>query len=152
MQFNADGSGGKISASGLRNAVGLAFSRGTGALWAAVNERDDLGDNVPPDYATAIRQGGFYGWPYYYIGAHHDPRMPAKPALARAVIVPDILFEAHVAALGIAFYTGRQFPPSLGEISSSPCTARGTGRRAVAMSLPWRRCAAAGRPAAMRTL
>ncbi len=110
MEYNPDGTGRRLFASGLRNAVGLGFSPITGALWAAVNERDGLGDNVPPDYVTSVKAGGFYGWPYYYIGAHHDPRMPQRPDLRRKTIVPDVLLEAHCAALSVTFYTGAQFP------------------------------------------
>ncbi len=112
LEFNPDGSGYRVFASGLRNPVGLAFSPVTGQLWAAVNERDGLGDDLVPDYATSVKDGGFYGWPYYYIGAHHDPRMPEKPELAAKAIVPDVLLEAHSAALSVLFYTGHQFPAS----------------------------------------
>ena len=110
MQYAPDGTGRRVFASGLRNAVGLGFSPVTGALWAAVNERDDLGDNVPPDYATSVRAGGFYGWPYYYIGKHHDPRMPERPDLAAKTIVPDVLLEPHCAALSISFGQASDFP------------------------------------------
>jgi glucose/arabinose dehydrogenase len=110
MQYNPDGTGGRVYASGLRNAVDIAFSPNTGALWVAVNERDELGDNVPPDYATTVKDGGFYGWPYYYIGDHHDPRMPDRPDLAAKAIVPDCLLEAHCAALSITFGQNSHFP------------------------------------------
>src|SRR5207244_3787946 len=90
-------------ASGLRNPVGLAFQPGTTTLWAAVNERDGLGDNLPPDYATSVKRAGFYGWPYYYIGNHHDPRLPENEQLGSSTTTPDVLLEAHCAALGIAF-------------------------------------------------
>lgn len=103
LEANPDGSGRVTFASGLRNPVGLAFQPGTETLWAAINERDGLGDDVPPDYATSIRRGGFYGWPYYYIGDHHDPRLPSKPELGAKTIVPDVLLEPHSASLGIAF-------------------------------------------------
>lgn len=112
MQYNPGGTHGKVYASGLRNAVGLAVSPVTGDLWAAVNERDNLGDNLPPDYLTSVRAGGFYGWPYYYIGAHHDPRMPERPDLAAKVIVPDVLLEAHCAALSVSFGQASSFPAS----------------------------------------
>jgi glucose/arabinose dehydrogenase len=111
MQYNADGTGGRVLASGLRNAVGLAFNPKTGALWCTCNERDYRGDDIAPDFITAVRDGGFYGWPYYYCGKYHDPRMPEKPALRRKTIVPDVLIQAHSAALGIIFYNGKQFPP-----------------------------------------
>lgn len=101
-----DGRGLRTYASGLRNPVGLAFQPGTGRLWTAVNERDRLGDGLVPDYATHVQEGGFYGWPYFYIGGYHDPRVkiPANARL-RPGIVPDTLLEAHSAALGIAFPT-----------------------------------------------
>lgn len=110
LEFNPDGTGYRIYASGLRNPVGLAFSPFDGALWTAVNERDELGDDLVPDYATSVQEGGFYGWPNYYIGPNHDPRTSEKPPLKAKTLVPDVLFEAHCAALGIAFYTARQFP------------------------------------------
>ncbi|HEX5323149.1 MAG TPA: PQQ-dependent sugar dehydrogenase [Capsulimonadaceae bacterium] len=110
MEYNPDGTGGRVFASGLRNAVGLGISPVTHQLWAAINERDDLGDNVPPDYATHVRDGGFYGWPYYYIGAHHDQRMPDRPDLKAKVITPDVLLEAHCAALSITFGQTSRFP------------------------------------------
>ena len=91
-------------ASGLRNQVGLAFQPGTDRLWAAVNERDRLGDRLVPDYATHVDKDGFYGWPYFYIGSNRDPRVPIPPNVRlRPGIVPDVLLEAHCAALGIAF-------------------------------------------------
>lgn len=110
MVYTSDGTQGHVFASGLRNAVGLGFSPVTGALWAGVNERDDLGDNVPPDYVTSVRAGGFYGWPYYYIGGHHDPRMPLRPDLASKTIVPDVLLAPHCAALSISFGQKSSFP------------------------------------------
>src|SRR5205814_943913 len=109
-EFAPDGSGFRVFASGLRNPVGIGFQPMSGAMWTAVNERDNLGDDLVPDYVTSIKEGGFYGWPYYYIGAHHDPRLPAKPELARKVLTPDILLTSHSAALGLVFYTGSQFP------------------------------------------
>ena len=83
----------------------------TGTLWCAVNERDGLGDNVPFDYATSVKEGAFYGWPWYYIGDHEDPRHAnGRRDLAGHVTVPDVLFQAHSAPLGISFYEGSQFP------------------------------------------
>jgi glucose/arabinose dehydrogenase len=100
LQYNIDGSGFRIFASGLRNAVGLAIDPTTGQLWASVNERDELGDNLPPDYITHVQDGGFYGWPWYYIGNHPDPKHIGKhPELAAKVIVPDVLIQAHSASL-----------------------------------------------------
>jgi glucose/arabinose dehydrogenase len=91
----------------------LAIEPVTGKVWVSVNERDELGDNLPPDYFTAIEDGGFYGWPYSYIGDHVDPRVqPQKPELVAKAIIPDVLLAAHVAPLQFAFYTGKQFPES----------------------------------------
>jgi glucose/arabinose dehydrogenase len=111
MECNPDGSGMQVFASGLRNAVGLSFNPKSGELWAAVNERDGMGDKLPPDYATSVQRGGFYGWPYVYIGNHPDPRLPT-PANMQPPIVPDVLLEAHCAALSVEFYEGTQFPRS----------------------------------------
>jgi glucose/arabinose dehydrogenase len=109
--MNPDGSGRSVYASGLRNPVGLAFYPGTSTLWTAVNERDELGDDLPPDYATSVRQGEFFGWPYAYIGTHPDPRNGSKrPDLVQKTRVPDVLIQAHSAALGLAFYNGTMFP------------------------------------------
>jgi glucose/arabinose dehydrogenase len=106
-----DGKNSRIFASGLRNAVGLGVEPVTGVVWVAVNERDELGDNLPPDYFTSIEDGGFYGWPYSYIGDNVDPRVqPQKPDLVAKAIIPDVLLGAHVAPLEFAFYTGKQFP------------------------------------------
>ena len=84
---------------------------GLGALWCAVNERDGLGDDLPPDYATGVTEGAFFGWPWFYIGDHVDPRHKGeRPDLADRVSVPDVLFQPHSAPLGVAFYEGGQFP------------------------------------------
>jgi len=112
LVFDAEGRDGRVFAAGLRNCVGEAIAPAGGALWCVVNERDGLGDNLPPDYATSVREGAFYGWPWYYIGAHADPRLSgARPDLAGHVAVPDVLIQPHSAPLGIAFYDGAQFPP-----------------------------------------
>jgi glucose/arabinose dehydrogenase len=104
LEFAPDGGGKRIYASGLRNPVGLAVSPLTGELWASVNERDRLGDNLPPDYITHVQNGGFYGWPWYYIGGHEDPRLAGRhPELKTKVVVPDVLVQPHNASLGIAF-------------------------------------------------
>jgi glucose/arabinose dehydrogenase len=106
-----DGKNSRIFASGLRNAVGLGIEPSTGAVWVSVNERDELGDDVPPDYLTSIQDGGFYGWPYSYIGDNVDPRVkPPRPDLVAKAIIPDVLLGPHVAPLEFAFYTGKQFP------------------------------------------
>ena len=104
LEFSPDGSGRRVYASGLRNPVGLAVDPRTGKLWASVNERDRLGDNLPPDYITHVERGGFYGWPWFYIGGHPDPRLPGKhPELKAKALVPDVLLQPHDASLGIAF-------------------------------------------------
>lgn len=111
LEYNPDGTGGRIYASGIRNAVGIAVHPGSGELWASVNERDGLGDDLVPDYITRIRDGGFYGWPWFYIGGHPDPRHPnAHPELRDKVLVPEVLLQSHSASLQMTFYTGRQFP------------------------------------------
>jgi glucose/arabinose dehydrogenase len=108
-----DGKNARLYATGLRNPVGLALEPKTGQLWTSVNERDGLGDDLPPDYTTSVKDGGFYGWPYSYIGDNVDPRVrPQKPELVAKVIVPDVLLGAHRAPLQFAFYTGKQFPAS----------------------------------------
>jgi glucose/arabinose dehydrogenase len=101
----------RIYASGLRNAVGIAFNPESGVLWATVNERDDIGDDMPPDYFTHVIDGGFYGWPYAYVGEHVDDRVPARPELVEKMINPDLLLDAHAAPLQFAFYEKQQFPP-----------------------------------------
>ena len=109
--YDPDGKNHRIYASGLRNPIGLAWNPKTGELWTAVNERDGLGDDLVPDYATSVKEGGFYGWPYSYIGHNEDPRRKGEnPDLVKKAIVPDVLFTSHVAALGIQFYTGKMFP------------------------------------------
>ncbi len=112
LQFNPDGSGMGVYASGIRNAGGgLAIDPKTGELWCSVNERDALGDNLVPDYITHVQEGGFYGWPWWYIGGHQDPRQKGKhPELKDKAIVPDVLLQPHNASLQLTFYTGKQFP------------------------------------------
>ncbi|HTB59633.1 MAG TPA: sorbosone dehydrogenase family protein [Polyangia bacterium] len=101
----------RVYAWGIRNAVGIAVHPQSGELWASVNERDLLGDNLVPDYITHLQPGGFYGWPWFYIGAHQDPRHAGKhPELAAKVIVPDVLLQPHDASLEMTFYDGAQFP------------------------------------------
>jgi glucose/arabinose dehydrogenase len=108
-----DGKNARQYATGLRNPVGLALEPVTGELWTTVNERDELGDDLPPDYFTSLKDGGFYGWPYSYIGDNVDPRVKdQKPELVARAIIPDVLLGAHVAPLQFAFYTGKQFPES----------------------------------------
>lgn len=111
LEYNPDGSGLRVFASGIRNPVGLAFDPKTGELWTAVNERDELGNNLVPDYATHVQDGGFYGWPWYYMGGNHDPRLPdSHPDLRAKMITPDVIIQPHSAPLGFTFYTGNQFP------------------------------------------
>ena len=111
-EYNPDGTGHRIYASGIRNPVGLTMNPVTKQIWTCVNERDALGDNLVPDYATSVKDGGFYGWPYMYIGNNVDPRR--KDDLAKVKLpeptVPDVLLEAHGAALSVIFYTGTAFP------------------------------------------
>ncbi|MBB3348476.1 MULTISPECIES: sorbosone dehydrogenase family protein [unclassified Sphingomonas] len=98
-------------ATGLRNPNGLTFYPGTNTLWAVINERDELGPNLVPDYLTSVRPGAFYGWPYSYYGQHLDPRVkPQRPDLVARAIAPDYALGSHVAPLGLAFYTGASFP------------------------------------------
>jgi glucose/arabinose dehydrogenase len=108
-----DGKGARIYASGLRNPVGIAIEPVTGQLWTTVNERDELGDDLPPDYLTSVKDGGFYGWPFSYIGDNVDPRVkPQRPDLVAKAIIPDVLLGSHVAPLQFTFYTGKSFPES----------------------------------------
>jgi hypothetical protein len=109
--FDAEGKGLRTYATGLRNCSGLAIHPGSGDVWCAVNERDGIGDDVPLEYVTSVRDAGFYGWPWYYIGGHEEPRRKGeRPDLKAHVIAPDVLLEAHTAPLGIAFYDGASFP------------------------------------------
>jgi glucose/arabinose dehydrogenase len=112
LVFDPSGANRRSYANGLRNCVGMALQPDTGNLWCAVNERDELGDNLPPDFVTRVRKGAFYGWPWYYIGAHQDPAHAGERRdLAKDITVPDVLIQPHSAPLGITFYTGTQFPP-----------------------------------------
>jgi glucose/arabinose dehydrogenase len=111
LAFDPQGKNGRIFATGIRNCVGLAVASSTGTLWCSTNERDGLGDNVPSDYITRVRDGAFYGWPWYYIGANEDPRHRGeRPDLKDKITVPDVLIAAHSASLGLAFYDATQFP------------------------------------------
>jgi glucose/arabinose dehydrogenase len=112
LEFNPDGSGMRIYASGIRNpGGGIAMNPKTGELWCSVNERDALGNNLVPDYITHVQDGGFYGWPWWYMGGNKDPRHKgAHPELKDKVITPDVLIQAHSASLGMTFYDGKQFP------------------------------------------
>jgi glucose/arabinose dehydrogenase len=110
-EYNPDGSGHRIFGSGLRNPVGMAYFPGSDVLWTAVNERDHLGDDLVPDFITSVHDGGFYGWPYSYIGQHVDPTVTSpRPDLVTKAIAPDVLLASHSAALGLIFHTGKQLP------------------------------------------
>ncbi len=112
LEMNPDGSGERIFASGLRNPIGMAWEPATGALWTVINERDGLGDDLVPDYATDVRDGGFYGWPYAYLGPHEEPRRKGERTdLVQKTIAPAVLIQAHSAPIGMAFYNGTMFPP-----------------------------------------
>ncbi len=111
LEINPDGTGERIFASGLRNPVGLAWEPVSKKLWTAVNERDNLGDDLVPDYFTSVKEGGFYGWPYAYYGTNEDPRLKGqRPDLVAKTIVPDVNLGSHTASLGLAFYTNKEFP------------------------------------------
>jgi glucose/arabinose dehydrogenase len=111
LEYSPEGKFVGIFASGIRNPVGLAINPETGELWTSVNERDNLGDNLVPDYVTHVARGGFYGWPWFYMGGNQDPAHAGKhPELKDKVIVPDVLIQAHSASLGMVFYDGNMFP------------------------------------------
>jgi glucose/arabinose dehydrogenase len=111
LELGVTGKGQRIFASGIRNAVGIAVHPRTGALWASVNERDELGDDLVPDYITTVPEGAFFGWPWFYIGGNPDPRHRGKhPELRARVRVPDVLLQPHFASLQMTFYGGAGFP------------------------------------------
>jgi glucose/arabinose dehydrogenase len=111
LEYNPDGSGFRVYAYGIRNAVGIAVQPETGELWGSVNERDGLGDDLVPDYITHIQDGGFYGWPWFYMGGNWDPRHKGKHTeLKDKVITPDVLLQPHFASLEMVFYEAKQFP------------------------------------------
>jgi glucose/arabinose dehydrogenase len=110
-EYNPDGTGYRLYASGLRNPIGLAWNPKNGELWTAVNERDGLGDDLVPDYVTSVKDSGFYGFPFSYIGQNEEPRRKGEnPEMVKKAIVPDVLLTSHSAALGITFYDGKMFP------------------------------------------
>jgi glucose/arabinose dehydrogenase/cytochrome c2 len=112
LTFDPAGADRHVFASGIRNCVGLAVHASTGDVWCSTNERDGLGDDLVPDYITRVRPGGFYGWPWYYLGDHEDPRHAGeRPKLAGTAIVPDVLLQAHSASLQMTFYDATAFPP-----------------------------------------
>lgn len=112
LEVNPDGTGEKIYASGIRNPIGIDWNPVTNQLWAAVNERDEIGDNLVPDYATSVKEGGFYGWPYSYYGQIKDPRWKDEPhnELVNKAIIPDVPLGSHTASIGLTFYTADAFP------------------------------------------
>jgi glucose/arabinose dehydrogenase len=111
LEFTPEGKFVKVYAYGIRNCVGEAINPITGELWCSTNERDMLGDNLVPDYITHVQEGGFYGWPWYYMGGTQDPRLAGKhPELKAKVITPDVLLQPHFASLEMTFYEGSQFP------------------------------------------
>jgi glucose/arabinose dehydrogenase len=113
LEYSPEGKFVKIFASGLRNCVGEAINPTTGQLWCSTNERDRLGDNLVPDYITSVKEDGFYGWPWWYMGGHQDPRLVGKhPELKSKVITPDVILQPHFASLEMTFYTGNQLPKS----------------------------------------
>jgi glucose/arabinose dehydrogenase len=129
IEFNPDGTGRRIYATGVRNAVGLAFHPQTGKLWVSVNERDDLGDNLVPDYITHIEDGGFYGWPWFYMGGTQDPRHAGKhPELKNKVITPDVLVQPHSASLQLVFHEGSAFAAEHGSWNRNLRTGQGDSR------------------------
>ena len=111
LSFNPDGTDENIFATGIRNCVGLAVHPGTGDAYCSTNERDGFGDDLVPDYVTRVREGAFYGWPWFYIGNHEDPHHAGeRPDLKDKVTVPDVLIQPHSASLGLTFYDGNAFP------------------------------------------
>lgn len=111
LVVDLDGKNEKVFASGLRNPVGMDWNPANGDLWTAVNERDELGNNLVPDYATSVKEGGFYGWPYSYYGQIQDPRLKGKsPEMVKTAIIPDVPVGSHTASLGFAFYDAAAFP------------------------------------------
>ena len=111
LEVNPDGSGERIFASGLRNPIGTAWEPVTKKLWTVVNERDELGDDLVPDFLTSVQDGGFYGWPYAYFGPHEDPRLKGQRSdLVAKTITPEVAIGAHTSSLGLTFYTKKSFP------------------------------------------
>lgn len=111
FEYTPDGKNERVFATGIRNAVGIDINPVTKELWCSVNERDGLGDDLVPDYISSVKDGGFYGWPWYYIGPNQDPRHEGKkPELKDKVIVPDVLLQSHTASLGMTFYKSDTFP------------------------------------------
>jgi glucose/arabinose dehydrogenase len=111
LEINPDGTEERIFAYGLRNPVGMGVDPYSKELWTVVNERDELGDDLVPDYLTKVKENGFYGWPYAYYGQHEDPRLKGqKPELVKQALTPDVSLGAHTASLGMVFYSQKSFP------------------------------------------
>ena len=137
LAFYPDGSGRSVFASGIRNCVSVTLNPTTGEPWCAVNERDSLGDNLPPDYVTRVKAKAFYGWPWYYIGGNEDPRLKGqRPDLAGKTTVPDVLIQPHSAPLGLTFY------PAHAGVSAFPASYRGDAF--VALHGSWNRAKRTG--------
>jgi len=120
LEYTPEGKFIKVFASGIRNCVGEAINPITGMLWCSVNERDGLGNNLVPDYITSVQEGGFYGWPWFYMGGHQDPRHIGKhPELQSKVITPDVLVQPHMASLEMVFYPGASSPRTKGSFPAS---------------------------------
>jgi glucose/arabinose dehydrogenase len=132
LEFTPEGKFIKVYASGIRNCVGEAIQPETGRLWCSTNERDQLGDNLVPDYITSVKEDGFYGWPWYYMGSNQDPRHAGKhPELKGKVVVPDVLLQPHFASLEMTFYEGSNFPAEYkGDIFASEHGSWNKSRRA----------------------
>lgn len=142
LAFDPEGNNERIYASGIRNPVGLAIDPATGKLWTSVNERDGLGDELVPDYITHVEEGGFYGWPWYYLsGANQDPRQKGKRSdLKDKVVTPDVLIQSHSASLDLTFYDGAAFPETYkGDVFASEHgswnRARRTGYKVIRVPL-----------------
>ncbi len=133
LAYTPEGKDFRIYAYGIRNPVGIAIDPSTGQLWTSVNERDTLGNNLVPDYITHVQKGGFYGWPWFYMGGHWDPTLKGKhPELKDKVITPDVLIQPHSASLELTFYRRQPVPAhSTAETFSPPSMAPGTRRRAA---------------------
>ena len=138
LSFDPEGHDGRVFATGIRNCVGLAVAPRDGAVFCSTNERDGLGDNLPSDYVTRVQDGGFYGWPWFYIGAHEDPRHRGeRPDLGPRTLVPDVLFQAHSAPLTMALYD----PPADAPAALGPAY---SGQAFVALHGSWNRAKRTG--------
>ena len=126
LAFTPEGNNKQLYATGLRNCVGMAVQPATGELWCSVNERDGLGDDLVPDFVTRVREGAFYGWPWFYIGGNEDPRRAGEePTLRQRVSVVDVLLQPHSASMELTVYNGGRFPAAT---FSRRSTVRGTAR------------------------